>query len=119
MDLSRVFADVCVFQQTVTSPEQMPRLIQQAIQNAISAPGVSRIELPSDVAALAVPSEAMSHPIFTPTFEVVPGDADISKAADILNAAHKPTLFVGSGCRGSRNELLALAKASKPPSCMR
>ena len=103
VNLTQVFSEVCVFQQTVTSPEQMPRLIQQAIQNALSAPGVARIELPSDMTALPVPSEAMSHPIFTPEYEVVPCEPGIAKAADILNAAKKPTIFVSSGCTGARD----------------
>lgn len=115
VNLTQVFSEVCVFQQTVTSPEQMPRLIQQAIQNALSAPGVARIEIPSDMTALPVPSEAMSHPIFTPEYEVTPCEAGIAKAAEILNAAKKPTIFVGSGCTGARDELLELAKVLKAP----
>ena len=115
VNLSRVFGDVCSFDQAIHSTAQMPRLIQQAVQNALSGPAVARIELPSDIAPARVPDGAMVHEIFDGQSLVVPGSKDISRAAEILNAARKPTILAGSGCRGARDELLAIAKALQAP----
>src|ERR1700710_991010 len=40
VDNDAVFSDVAVFCRTVTSPEQLPGLLEQAIQRALDAPGV-------------------------------------------------------------------------------
>ena len=115
VNLSRVFGDVCAFDQAIHSTAQMPRLIQQAVQNALSGPAVARIELPSDVAPATVPNEAMAHDTFDTRSQVVPGPEDIAEAATILNAARKPAILAGSGCRGARTELLEIAQALRAP----
>jgi len=115
VNLARVFEDVCVFNQAIHSTDQMPRLVQQAVQNALSGPGVTRLELPSDVAPETVSNGEMAHETFEPYSEVVPGTEDIARAAEILNEAHKPTILAGSGCRGARDELLAVAAALRAP----
>ena len=115
VNLSRVFGDVCAFDQAIHSTAQMPRLIQQAVQNALSGPAVARIELPSDIAPAAVSSDAMAHDTFDTRSEVMPGAEDIAQAAEILNAARKPAILAGSGCRGARTELLQVAEALRAP----
>src|ERR1700742_564945 len=44
-----VFADVAEFCATISSPAQMPGLLEQAVQSALAAPGVSVLTLPGDV----------------------------------------------------------------------
>src|ERR1700742_2281640 len=41
VDNDALFRDVAVFNRTVTSPEQMPRLLEQAVQAAYAGPGVA------------------------------------------------------------------------------
>jgi len=115
VDLRKVFDDVCVYQQSVESPEQMPRIAQLAIQAALAHRGVARLEIPSDVAPLRVPGNSMRHEIFSPHSEVLPSATDLEAAAAILDAASKVTIFSGSGCRGARDELVALAKKLNAP----
>ena len=100
VDLSKVFDDVCVFQQVIESPDQMPRVAQLAIQQALAHSGVARLEIPSDVGPLKVSSKALAHEIFFPESEILPGEDDLDRAAKILNQARKPTILAGSGCRG-------------------
>src|ERR1700712_2268156 len=45
VDNDALFADVAVFRQTLTSPEQMPRMLEQAIQAAYTG-GVAVLTLP-------------------------------------------------------------------------
>jgi thiamine pyrophosphate-dependent acetolactate synthase large subunit-like protein len=115
VDLSKVFDDVCVFQHAIDSPEQMPRVAQMAIQEAIARRGVARIEIPSDVGPLKVPSQTLAHEIFLPDSSTLPSSSDLDKAAEILNQSSKVTMFVGSGCRGARDEVVAVAEKLKAP----
>ncbi len=115
VNLARVFEDVCLFEQPIHSPAQMPRLAQQAVQSALSGPGVARLELPSDVAPMKVHDDGMAHAIFEPMSQVVPCAEDLERAAAVLNAASKPTILAGSGCRGARDELLAAAETLHAP----
>ena len=115
VNLSKVFDDVCVFQQAIDSPDQMPRVAQLAIQEALSCRGVARLEIPADVGPLKVRSHSLEHGIFSPESEMLPRASDLDEAAEVLNRAGKVTLLVGSGCRGSRDELIAVAEKLKAP----
>jgi pyruvate dehydrogenase (quinone) len=63
VDNDVVFADVAGFCRTVTSPSQMPGLLEQAVQSALAAPGVSVLTLPGDVSA---PASVRSCPTSRP-----------------------------------------------------
>ena len=115
VDLAKVFDDVCVFQHAIDSPDQMPRVAQMAIQEAIARKGVARIEIPADVGPLKVPSQTLAHEIFFPESTMVPGASDLEEAAAILNRAKKVTMMVGSGCRGAREEVLAVSEKLNAP----
>src|ERR1700677_3472774 len=45
----------------IANPHQMPRVLQSAMQHAISKRGVSVLVLSGDVAAMEVPSETFAH----------------------------------------------------------
>ena len=115
VNLSKVFDDVCIHQGVIDAPEQMPRVVELAIQNALSHRGVARIEIPSDVGPMTVPRGGVAHQIFTSGSEVVPRDDELASAAAILDGAKKVTILSGSGCRGARDELVGLAVRLQAP----
>ena len=49
VDNDAVFADVAVFNRTVTSADQMPELLEQAVNAALSERGVAVLSIPGDV----------------------------------------------------------------------
>src|SRR3954465_751918 len=49
VDNDALFRDVAVFCRTITSPEQLPGLLEQAVQGALLAPGVAVLTLPGDI----------------------------------------------------------------------
>src|SRR5258708_26741820 len=93
----------------------MPRVLQTAMQHAVSKRGVSVIVLSGDVAAMEVPSEAFAHGLVTALPLVRPADADLARLADLLNKGRRGTLFCGSGCAGAHAEVVALAEKLKAP----
>ncbi len=113
VDNDAVFSDVAVFCRTLASPQQMPGLLEQAIQRALEAPGVSVLTLPGDVAAMDADGPA---PHFvTERRPVVPDRVALQTAAAQLNGAGAVTLLVGHGARHGRDEVLALADRLAAP----
>ena len=94
----------------------MPRAIQIAIQTAVGRGGVSVLAVSGDVALQPIPHESRARSAaFVGRPVVRPGDADLGRLADLLNAGHRVTLFCGIGCAAGRAEVLALAKRLKAP----
>jgi pyruvate dehydrogenase (quinone) len=115
VDNDALFADVAIFNRTVTSVDQLPLLIEQAGNAAIQDSGVAVLTLPGDVGGLdlpkdtAVPRFVDTRPLSTPAPDVV------QQAASLLNRAERVTLLVGHGARESRDEVLRLAERLQAP----
>src|SRR5271154_3297934 len=71
----QLFRECSHYCEPIGHPRQAPRVLQSAIQHAVSKRGVSVIVLPGDVAALAVPSDAAAHAPETTLPLVRPVDA--------------------------------------------
>src|SRR5579862_5735985 len=57
----QLFRECSHYCELISNPRQAPRVVQSAIQHAVSKRGVSVIVLPGDVAALEVPSDGFAH----------------------------------------------------------
>src|SRR5207237_94120 len=94
---------------------QAPRVLQSAVQHAVSKRGVSVIALPGDVAALEAPSDALPRAPDATCPLVRPSDTDLARLADLVNKAKRVTIFGGIGCAGAHAEVVALAEKLKAP----
>src|ERR1700743_886450 len=54
-DNDALFRDVAGFCRPAPPPEQMPRLLEQAVQTAYAGPGVAVLTLPGDVGSMELP----------------------------------------------------------------
>jgi len=110
-----LFAQCSHYCELVSQPEQMPRVLEIAIQTALSQRGVSVVAIPGDVALRdAVEQEPRLHfPLPKPT--VCPSDEEIAALAKILNKAKKITILGGAGCAGAHAELIELAGKLNAP----
>jgi pyruvate dehydrogenase (quinone) len=110
-----LFAQCSHFCELVSHPEQMPRVLEIAIQTALSRRGVSVVTIPGDVAlqAATVDSPRLLFPPPKPT--VRPSDEEIETLAKVLGEAKKITIFGGAGCAGAHAELIALAAKLNAP----
>jgi pyruvate dehydrogenase (quinone) len=110
-----LFGQCSHYCELVSHPEQMPRVLEIAIQTAISRCGVSVVAMPGDV-ALQVATTANTRLHFPPPKPVVrPSDAEIEEIARVLNGANKITILGGAGCEGAHDELVALAGRLNAP----
>jgi pyruvate dehydrogenase (quinone) len=115
MDLLSLFKDVCSdYIQMCTVPQQIPNLIDRAIRIAMSEHAPTCIVVPSDVFDLEYepPGHAFKQvpsSLGISQSTVVPDDAAVRRAADILNAGTKVAMLVGQGARGCVAELTEVA----------
>src|SRR5271154_475531 len=112
-----LFQECSHYCELVSSPRQMPRIVEIAIREAVGKRGVSVIVLPGDVALQdAQPGPAVSSLDLIPPHPVVTPDAKrIGALATFLNGARRVTLLCGSGCASAHDELIALAAKLKSP----
>jgi len=110
-----LFAQCSHYCELVSQPEQMPRVLEIAMQTALSRRGVAVVAIPGDVALRdAVEQEPRLHfPPPAPT--VCPSDEEIAGLAGVLNQAKKITILGGAGCAGAHAELIELAAKLKAP----
>jgi pyruvate dehydrogenase (quinone) len=110
-----LFAQCSHYCELVSHPEQMPRVLEIAIQTAESRRGVSVVTIPGDVALqpATVSSPRLHFPPPKPT--VRPSDDEVDALAKILNQAKKITILGGAGCAGAHAELIALAGKLNAP----
>src|SRR5436853_1143600 len=110
-----LFAQCSHYCELVSQAEQMPRVLEIAMQTALARRGVSVIALPGDV-ALRDAIEHRARPHFPePTPRVCPSDDEIAALAKTLNHAKKITILGGAGCAGAHAELIETARRLNAP----
>src|ERR1700678_2193930 len=93
----------------------MPRVLEIAIQTAISRRGVAVVVIPGDV---ALRDAVEQHPrlLFAePKPTVCPSDDELGELAEVLNRSKKITILGGAGCAGAHGELVELAGKLQAP----
>src|SRR6202162_5796273 len=110
-----LFAQCSHYCELISHPEQMPRVLEIAMQTAIARRGVSVIALPGDVALRDAVQECPRLKFPPPTPSVCPSDVEINTLAKILNDSEKITILAGAGCAGAHTELISLAGKLNAP----
>ena len=115
VDLPAMFKDVAgAFVQQASSPAQVRHLVDRAVRTALGERRVTAIILPNDLQELAYVEPPHAHGTvhsgvgFTRP-KTVPYEADLRRAADILNSGKKVALLVGAGALGATDEVIAVA----------
>lgn len=115
VDNDKLFADVAVFCQTLVGPEQVPNLIERAVNAAVSQRGVAVLTLPGDVGGLDIPEDTPVPQFVSTAPTPVPEAAAVTAAVEALNGVSKVTLLVGMGARDARDQVLQLAERLSAP----
>src|SRR6185312_6217340 len=108
-DPKHLFAQCSHYCELVSEPEQMPRVLEIAMQTAISKRGVAVVAIPGDVALKHALVEGPRLRFQEPTPSVCPSEDELSLLADPLNRSNKITILGGAGCAGAHDELIELA----------
>ncbi len=110
-----LFAQCSHYCELVSHPEQMPRILEIAMQTAISRRGVAVIALPGNVAlqdAVTAGPRLQFHEA-KPT--VCPSEDEIAELVSTLKKSRNTTILAGAGCAGAHSELIDLASKLKAP----
>src|SRR5450432_504736 len=110
-----LFRECSYYCETIASSRQMPRVLQIAIQNAISLSGVAVVSLSGDVAMQNMTDDELEHPLFLNRPNIRPAEADLQQLASMINQSKKITLLCGAGCAGAHDELISLAERITSP----
>ncbi|QHM94958.1 thiamine pyrophosphate-requiring protein [Kosakonia sacchari] len=114
MNLDRVFADVANFVQEAASPAQVRHLVDRGVRVAMAQNGVGVVIIPKDVQDEAWQPPRHAHG-FTHSGSgyqrprVIPHDADLQRAAEVLNAGKKVAILIGAGARNAAVEVVQAA----------
>ncbi|MGI8568139.1 MAG: thiamine pyrophosphate-requiring protein, partial [Methylocella sp.] len=116
VDLVSLFKDVAgEYVHMASTSEQVRHLVDRAVRTAKAERTVTCIILPNDVQELdAVEKPPRAHGTIHSGLGysapcVIPTDADLRRAADILNAGEKVAILVGAGALKGTDEVLEAA----------
>ena len=110
-----LFRECSHFCEMVSHPAQMPRLLEIAVQTALSRRGVSVLVIPGDIALQPAVTTEPHLRFAAPTPMVRPSNDEIGRLADLLNGAAKITILAGAGCAGAHDQLMELAGKLQAP----
>ncbi|ATR20963.1 Pyruvate oxidase [Roseomonas mucosa] len=110
-----LFRECSVYCEMVSSPEQMPRVLDNAIRAAVGQRGVAVVVIPGDVAMKPAIAPATTTALLPMAPVVRPAEGPLEALAEMLNGASKVTLLCGRGCRDAHGALLQLAEVLKSP----
>jgi pyruvate dehydrogenase (quinone) len=113
VDLQSLFKDVAgEYVQTAMSPDQIRFLVDRAFRTAASERCPTCIIVPKDLQekdAVETPPHAHDTVHSSAGYSaprVLPADADLERAADVLNAGEKVAMLVGAGAKEAVDEVL-------------
>lgn len=111
----QLFNDCSFYNELAVTPEQAPRMLQAAMQKAVTHKGVAVLGVPGDLASAAADKGLTSPCVFPAPAEICPSSSELQQLASLLNHSVKVTLFCGIGAKDAHDELLELAGLLNAP----
>ncbi|VTU16365.1 Putative thiamine pyrophosphate-containing protein YdaP [Variovorax sp. PBL-H6] len=115
LDLNAMFKDVAAdFVATASVPAQVRHLIDRAARIALGRRCVTALIIPNDLQDMPMEQPPRAHgSVFSGVGwsapRVLPAEAELSRAAEALNAGRKVALLVGAGGNAATDEIIAVA----------
>ncbi|MFG2607141.1 thiamine pyrophosphate-dependent enzyme [Streptomyces sp. NPDC048514] len=114
VDNDALFSDVAAFRATITSPDQLPQMLETAVRHAVGRKGVAVLTVPGDLGERELTADrparfSLNAPVSRPDGQAV------RRAAELLDRSERVTLLVGEGARAAREDVLTLADRLAAP----
>jgi pyruvate dehydrogenase (quinone) len=112
-----LFQECSHYCEFVSAADQMPRVLEVAIREAVGRRGVSVVVIPGDVALQPAPAAPLptAEALLPKAPVVTPSRDELDRLATLLNDHDRITILCGSGCQGAHDELLAVGERLKAP----
>lgn len=108
VELDKLFMDVCVYNCRIMGPAHTQNVVSLACRTALTRRGVSHITMPVDMQSEPVSKDVRSarniknHVSSVQSYQGgLPSEADLERAANILNAGKKIAILSGAGAIGA------------------
>src|ERR1051326_5446870 len=112
VELDKLFMDCCVYNERIMSPTHVENVMELACRTALAYRGVAHVTVPVDVQEGKVGKPYRSkRNIASHVSDVMargahmPSEADLHKAAEILNQGEKVAILAGAGAIHATDEL--------------
>ncbi len=122
VELDKLYQDVAVYNARVMGPAHVENVVELACRTALAYRGVAHVTIPVDLQSQAVSSAARSErnvPHHTSDLMArsanLPDEAQMARAAEILNAGKKVAILAGRGAVGAGSQLAAVAERLAAP----
>jgi len=115
LDLISMFKDVAgAYVQQASVPAQVRHLVDRAVRIAVSEKKVTALIFPNDLQEEAYEDPPRKHGatysgVGYTAPKVVPYEADLRRAAEVLNAGKKVAMLIGAGTLNAADEVIAVA----------
>jgi pyruvate dehydrogenase (quinone) len=114
VNLDRLFQDVADYVHEAAVPSQVRHLLDRAMRTVLGRKGIGVLVLPNDLQEKPYEDPPRKHgSVFSGVGysrpRVVPQDADLRRAAEVLNAGKKVAILVGAGALHATDEVIAVA----------
>jgi pyruvate dehydrogenase (quinone) len=110
-----MFDGCSLYNEVATTPQQLPRMLQQALQHAWSRKGVGICAFPGDLMTQDADESGAHATLYRPEPVLRPNDAELAALAELINASEDVAIYGGLGCTDARAEVLELAAKLKAP----
>ena len=113
--LERLFTDVAVYSQTVTTEAQVPDVFLEACRAAVVHRGVAHVSIPTNVSGLRASFDDEQRLRTVASGKISPVTADCDTAVELIEQSEQIAILAGIGCAGSQAELFDFANAVQAP----
>src|SRR5438552_9120713 len=115
VDLQTLFKDVASeYCQTAMAPAQLRHLVDRAVRIALAERSVTCIIIPHDLQDEEMAQPPHEHSTIHSgagyaSPRIIPKDADLRRAADVLNAGQRVAMLIGAGALRAADEVIEVA----------
>ncbi len=93
----KLFDDCSHYNHIATTPQQLPRMAQAAMQHAWHRKGVAVLGIPGDLTDKEAEGAASSMRTYFSASTIRPADSEVQQLATLINQHQKITIFCGVG----------------------
>ncbi|XZF14228.1 thiamine pyrophosphate-dependent enzyme [Chitinophagaceae bacterium MMS25-I14] len=111
----KLFADCSCYNELATTPAQLPRMLQSALQHAIHCKGVAVLGVPGDLTSMPAADSPVSRQVYLNKPVLHPAEEELQQLAALINGKKKPVIFCGIGAAEAHDEVIQLAEMIKAP----
>lgn len=116
MNEEPAFNDVAIFNRTVMTAKSLPKVIDEAIQQAYEKRGVAVVTIPKDFGWAQIPDTYVSNAnTQIEPYAIEPDPVKIDQAVKMIQAAKGPVVYFGLGAKHARKQLMKVSEKFKMP----